>query len=288
MSEMSPEYVQGSPEWLKLRKTKITATDSVAIMGVSPWKTPLQLYNDKMSDEPSKPANSAQKRGTDLEPIARDLFNLRTGLNMQPRVVVNDWLMASLDGINEAGEILEIKCPGQKDHLLALEGKIPEYYYPQLQHQMHVCNAQKLFYFSFDGVDGITVEVKRDDAYIEKMVEKEWEFYKCLQNKTPPDPSDKDIVYKQMEDERWEVCASQYKSLYEMIKSLEKEEEKLRKQLVFLSGESNVKGSGISLCQVKRKGTLDYAQMIKKLNVDKGFVEQFRNPPTTSWRITCQ
>ena len=44
------EMQQGTPEWLALRKTKITATDACVIMGSSRWKTKTQLYREKLSD----------------------------------------------------------------------------------------------------------------------------------------------------------------------------------------------------------------------------------------------
>ena len=116
------EYPQGSPEWLAFRKTKVTATDASAILGLNPWKTRLQLYHEKLSNDPPKPCNEAMQRGNDLEPIARDLFKIKTGHKMEPRVVVKDWAMASLDGINAWNEILEIKCPGEKVHAVAVAG----------------------------------------------------------------------------------------------------------------------------------------------------------------------
>src|SRR5208337_1949303 len=130
---------QGSQEWLDLRKTKITATDAPAIMGVSPWKTKIKCYKEKIGEIENVVKSERMQRGLDLEPIARELFTIRTGIEMFPRVVVRDWAMASLDGLSIMGhKILEIKCPGPKDHELALCGKIPEYYFPQLQHQMMV------------------------------------------------------------------------------------------------------------------------------------------------------
>src|SRR5271169_3503351 len=124
---------QGSENWFALRKTKITATDASILMakgGSYFGKTPFTLYNDKVSDEPKKAPNEAMQRGTRLEPIARELFELQTGIAMEPKVVVKDWAMASLDGMSYNGDlILEIKCPGSRDHATALQGKVPEHYY---------------------------------------------------------------------------------------------------------------------------------------------------------------
>src|SRR6202158_1272887 len=108
---------QGSREWLDFRKTKITATDAAVIIRASHWKTPVQLYHEKLSNDPPAPPNERMQRGSDSQPNARALFNLTTALDMQPAVIVKDWLMASLDGLSLCKlYILEIKCPGDKDH----------------------------------------------------------------------------------------------------------------------------------------------------------------------------
>lgn len=273
---------QGTQEWLEFRRHKITATDACIIMGTSHWKTKIQLYHEKKDPNYRSTVNDRMQRGTDLEPLARELFYAKTGHKMFPKVIVKDWAMASLDGINDFNEILEIKCPGDKDHQIALNGKIPKHYYPQLQHQMYVCDAEKAFYFSFDGFDGVTVEVPRDDAYIAKMIEEEKKFYECLINNIPPEPSEEDYIERS--DELWEQCALQYRFVNESIKELEKREEDLRKQLIFLSGESNSKGGGISLCQINRKGNVDYSQIPELKGVD---LDQYRKNSINSWRITC-
>lgn len=277
------EIEQGSPQWLALRKTKVTATDAPIVLGVSRWKNKIQLYHEKLSDDQPASPNAAMQRGLDLEPIARDLFNLRRKLNMEPVVMVRDWLMASLDGWDSSiGCVLEIKCAGSVDHESALKGKVPDHYYPQLQLQMYVSGAQQAYYDSFDGIDEVVIVVDRDDSYIEKMLPKLKEFYDCLVNKTPPEPDEDDYIYR--EDEEWIECCSKLKVVMEQRKSLEMQEEELRNQLIFLSGESNTKGGGISLCQVERRGNVDYAKIPALKGMD---LEPYRKPSSLSWRITC-
>ncbi len=274
---------QGCPEWHALRKTKITATDMNVIMGTSHWKTRIQLYHEKLSNDAPTPPNERMQRGVDLEPIARNLFNATTGLDMKPAIVVKDWLMASLDGRDDGfGCIVEIKCPGQKDHATALLNKVPDHYYPQLQFQMYVSEVHKAYYFSFDGMDGVTVEVYRDDKYIEKMLIEARKFYDCLMTRTPPEPDESDYVER--EDALWNECATKWRTLTSAIKKLEDQEEDLRKQLIFLSGESNTKGAGISLCQVQRRGNVDYTKIPQLKGVD---LELYRKASINSWRITC-
>lgn len=275
------ELEQGSQKWLDFRRERITATDACVIMG-SPWKTKLQLYKEKKDPNFISMKNEKMQRGIDLEPLARDLFCARTGHKMVPRVAVKDWAMASLDGINDWNEVLEIKCPGPTQHQIALQGRVPDYYYPQLQHQMWVADGQLCYFFSFDGVDGVAVEVKRNEEYIEKMIEEEFKFYMCLKESIPPEPSEKDYV--QRNDLLWKQCASKWNLVNSAIKHLQEEQEELRNQLIALSGQSNTKGAGISLCQVTRKGVVDYSKISELKSVD---LEPYRKPPTSSWRITC-
>ncbi len=276
------EYIQGTNEWLALRKTKITATDASVIMGASHWKTKVQLYHEKKSNTPPAPANDRMQRGIDLEPIARDLFTIKTGIHVEPKVVVKDWAMASLDGISACGNYLvEIKCPGERDHAVAVSGKVPDHYYPQLQHQMWICGLDQMYYFSFDGADGVLVNVERDYLYCGKMIDEEMKFYDCLVNNIPPEPSEGDYIERS--DDLWSQCAMKWRMINQNIKNLEKEEEELRKQLIFLSGESNTKGAGISLCQVQRKGNVEYSKIPELKNVD---LDKYRKGSISSWRIT--
>lgn len=275
-------YVQGTAEWLELRKNKITATDSCIIMGASHWKTKIQLYYEKTSATKPMPPNERMQRGLDLEPIARDLFTIKTGIQVSPAVIVKGWMMASLDGRSELGNhIVEIKCPGPLDHAKAVAGHVPDHYYPQLQHQMTVCDLDSMYYFSFDGYDGVIVEVERNFEYCEKMIEEERKFYKYLLDGTTPEPEEDDYI--QRDDDLWAQYASKWKTISMTLKELEEVEQDLRKQLIFLSGESNTRGVGISLCEIKRKGHIDYAQIPELKGVD---LEKYRKASTTSWRIT--
>lgn len=277
------ELIQGSSEWLAFRKNKITATDAAVIMGVSPWKTRIQLYHEKISEENNSFTNAAMQRGTDLEPIARELFSIQTGIDVTPAIVVKAWAMASLDGISACGRhIVEIKCPGSSTHAIALSGKVPAYYIPQLQHQMYVCDVEKIYYYSFDGTDGVLIEVARDDDFIKKMVIEESKFLECIFNRIAPEPIEGD--YTERTEPLWLQCAIEYKEVVQQIKELERQEQELKKQLIFLSGESNSQGAGISLCQIQRKGNVDYSKIPQLKNID---LESFRKAPINSWRITC-
>lgn len=173
-----------SNEWYHLRKTKIGASDAYTIMGINKYKTLLRLMEEKLGLVESEPMNQAMQRGLDLEDDARNYFFDQTSINMVPKIVLctkYDWMFCSLDGINFSGtKILEIKCPGKTNHNIAKKGKIPDCYYPQVQHQLSVTGLPMCYYLSYDGMEGIILEIDRNDDYIEKLIQKEKEFYQTM------------------------------------------------------------------------------------------------------------
>lgn len=174
---------QRSREWLDWRATKICASDAPILMNQSPFKTVEQLYLEKTKHYESAP-NQYMLRGIELESVALTEFEKETGLIMFPCVGEheNGWMAASFDGMTiEQDVIVEIKCPGKVDTLLAINGEIPKKYKAQLQHQMFVAGLEDMFYYSFSGTCGIIIEVKRDNEFIEIMLEKEYQFWQRLQ-----------------------------------------------------------------------------------------------------------
>ena len=173
---------QKSQEWLQWRRSKIMASDAPIIMGVSPYKNAERLLEEKIGCFETQ-ASHWMQRGIDLEPVALSEFEKEKNLIMFPCVGLheNGWMASSFDGMTlEEDVIVEIKCPGKRDHALAVKDKIPEKYYPQLQHQIYVSSLQMTYYYSFDGEKGITLEVKRDDVYIENMIAKLFEFWQLI------------------------------------------------------------------------------------------------------------
>ncbi len=177
---------QGSEDWLKLRKSKITGTDAAIIIGASPFKSVHELWQEKLGiKETNYTPNKAMAHGTKLEPVARDILIKHTGLHFEPIVCIHDeydWAMASLDGYNEENNIIcEIKCPitlGR--HREALDGKIQEYYLPQIRHCLWVTGAKSCTFMSYypDYEPCFSlIEVLPDLEYQTFLIEKEKEFY---------------------------------------------------------------------------------------------------------------
>lgn len=281
---MNLNLEQGSPEWLEFRKTRIGASDSPIIMGVSPWKTPYQLWREKLFGEETKKTYWMQ-RGNDLEDSARQEYEYMTNSIVFPTVRVHpeyEWCIASLDGIDMEGQrMVEIKCCGHKDHTTALGGQVPEKYMPQLQHQMAVTGLDRCHYFSFDGEEGVIIEVERDEQYIKTMLDRELSFYNCLINFTAPDLTDRDFVHRT--DEAFSRLASEYKLLYAEQKEIEAQLENVKKDLIALADGKNCKNDLVQISRVVRKGTVDYKAIPELMGVD---LEPYRKKPMEFFKIS--
>ena len=281
---ITSKFEQNTEEWLQFRRGKIGASDAPVIMGVSPWKNKLQLWEEKVKGTYSQAVNGAMKRGIELEESARQLFCLKTGIEVFPCVAVHpelDWMMASLDGLDKSGKVaVEIKCAGKEDHAVALAGRVPEKYYPQLQHQMHVCQLEKMFYFSFDGYDGKLVELQLDRSYVKEMLGEEQEFYRCMIENRAPAPKK---TYIMREDEPWKECACALSSILKEKKDLEKREAEIKARILNIAGQCESMGYGIKLSRVQRKGQIDYSTIPELEGVN---LEEYRKHPTASWVVT--
>ena len=109
MSATIVQLVQGSKEWHAHRAKYRNASETPAVLGVSPWVTPYQLWQQR-TRRATQDVNFAMMRGTQLEPSARAAYEQLTGHVMQPLVLVEGDYSASLDGMTlDASLIVEIK-----------------------------------------------------------------------------------------------------------------------------------------------------------------------------------
>jgi len=304
--------IQGSQEWLEWRRNKITGTDASVIMEVSPFKTPFELYQEKMGIVPEEEATPWMKRGLMLEPQAREWFT-KAHYYIEPDVMAaNDpyeWMGGSFDGIgvDADGErfVLEIKCPGSEDHELAKRGSVPAKYFPQIQHLISVSGASYAIYLSFVSLteDIYTITVPKDRPYIMNMISKEYEFWKRLQEFDPPPLIDRDHEKARKKeqqdntqirnDEEWTKLVETYLRVKETNQISGRYLDEIKAQLIELSGGLNVKGGGIKLSKSLQKGNIDYRGFIDDLIVEGvldqdytiDLLEMRRKPSSEVWRI---
>lgn len=273
-------------EWLEWRSQGIGASDAPAIMGVSPWKTPYQLWQEKIFGS-TQNETSAMRRGKDLETEALECFGNTIDAPLIYQECVTHatfpWMRATLDGINYEKRILvEAKCPGKEDHLTAVGKHIPEKYYPQLQHQLAITGYDYMYYFSYDGNHGAMVRVERDEEYISEMIEKEQEFWNCVLSMEPPALTEKDWISMEGH-EHWKDIAADYKKVTAVIDELEEQKAFLRSQFILFADGKNAIGEGIKLTKFVEKGRVDYEKIPELSSVNLNF---YRKKPVEKFRIS--
>lgn len=277
---------QRSFEWHEFRRNHIGASDAPVILNVSPWKDVKQLYNEKINpSEILTSSNAAMQRGIDLEPHCLSIFEAETGYLMNPKVLVHpsiSFMAASLDGLELDHKCaVEIKCPGSKDHAIALDNAIPEKYIPQLQHQMEVAGLDKIYYMSYaNDNDYKILEVYKDAEYTRKLLEKEIEFWKCVVERTPPECTKPG--FKEIQDQEWQRLVSRYKEMLADKCGIEKDIEDIKNQLLRMANFSPAYGSGLQINKVITRGRVDYSDIPELKGLD---LEKYRKPNMESWRI---
>lgn len=93
---------QQRAEWLQGRRKGIGGSDVAAVLGISPYKTPLDVWNDKLGLPEDHEPSEAAYWGTTLEDTVAKEFQKRTGYKVQ-RVdhqfqdPENPWMIANID-----------------------------------------------------------------------------------------------------------------------------------------------------------------------------------------------
>jgi len=181
---MDGHEVMTREQWLTERRTGIGGSDVAAILGMSRFATPLDVYLDKKGLSESREVSEQMLWGTLLEPIVRDQFCSRTGFalrEMPPliRSETHPFMVASLDGMTDHGEIVEVKTAGRSDGW-GEDGsdEIPPYYHTQVCHYLAVTGARIAYVpVLIGGQDFRIYQVGRDETFIENVIEAERAFW---------------------------------------------------------------------------------------------------------------
>ena len=181
---------QRSPEWFALRADGITATDVSVIAGLNPYKTPFQLWAEKLGKYQPEPVGPAAIRGILLENTVAEFYEMETGRELRRsngivRLKEMPWVMASLDRtiVGEEG-LVEIKTSTSPRWSLH---PVPPEVVAQVQWQMFVTGAPWVDVAVLLG--GLVFRIERVEASLDFQTElyrKAVEFRNALATQTPP------------------------------------------------------------------------------------------------------
>lgn len=167
-------------EQLAQRKQILTASDVAAVCGLSPWRTPYDVYADKVGDSAPWGGNWKTRRGETIEPLLIAwLAEQKAPLTVRPAGATTlvhrhiPWLGATPDALVYDGgtcvAVGEAKSSGSVEDWTDEGGdpQVPDYYYVQVLVQMAVCAVPRAFVVAeilggYHGEPEI-IEVERDE-----------------------------------------------------------------------------------------------------------------------------
>jgi putative phage-type endonuclease len=270
------------PEWLALRKKGIGGSEVAAILGLSPWKSPLDVYLKKTSTEIEDIDTPAMYWGRALEDLVAKEFQSKSGLKIQRcnmmfiegHSVGNIDRMICLDGKSPVvkGEVRTdaiLECKTASEYMASSWGpeetdEIPDQYLCQVQHYMGITGASVCrIAVLIGGRDFRTYTVRRDSELIgslQENVERFWRDY--VETMTPPPPRSSDDIAKLFprsatkevmataEIEEAVSCLAEVKS---KAKALEKAQQELEEKVKLSMGacDTLVNPAGKVLCSWK-------------------------------------
>lgn len=185
-------------DWLAERQTGIGASEVAAAIGVSPYKSTVELWAEKcgLVEPPDLSDNEAVEFGVRLEPVVIEAFAERTGRKVWPheqhkivRHPEHSFLLCTPDAwqvLDDREGLVQAKTAGA---FLAEDWKDgpPLPYEVQCQAEMLVTGCdlstivvliggQRLRYF----------DLKRNEDFLAALVPKLAEFWRCVKTQTPP------------------------------------------------------------------------------------------------------
>lgn len=192
------------------RQKYIGGSDVAAILGISPWRSPLDVYLDKIEPrkediELTEAKRKVLNRGTRMEPYVVDLLQEETGLEIVKRGQRYkdkelDFIAAEIDAEAASGENIEIKTVSPykaKEWGEQQTDAIPVHYTAQAMHGLMVTGKDVCVFGVLIGGDDFRIyQVERDNETIAAIREKEIQFWECIKNLTPPEAVKVDDVLR--------------------------------------------------------------------------------------------
>ena len=294
-------------DWHTLREKRIGGSDIGAILGVNKYKSIIDVYIDK-TEGSNFEGNEATFWGHLHEATIMKVFaqkHREFNVYQAPYSVVNDFLIANLDGVlkdRNTGDygVLEIKTTNTFNYKDWEGDVIPQYYYAQVQHYL-MLTGYKFAYIAvlIGGNHYKDFKIERNEEDINLIKNKATEFYQeNLLKKIPPMPDGSDaymnhLKKKAMEIENNEVIefdyleekAAKVKELGKQINSLKKDQDLLKEEIMLeLINNGTQKGvAGKLKFNIQTKKSADLEAMIK---ANQKLVEEYKELDSKCQKIS--
>ncbi len=295
-------------QWLVLRRKGIGGSDAAAIVGLDRYRSPFDVYADKLGLRPEIPDNEAMRQGRDLEQYVAERFMEATGKKVRRRNAMLQhpeypFMTANIDrwvvGENTG---FEAKTTSVLNRTKFAQGEYPPNYYVQCMHYMAVTGADRWYLAVLVLNKAFYVfTIERDEAEIQTLIDAEKDFWENhVLKQIPPAPDGSEAtseVIKQLfpeAREREEVVLfgyedkiEQYLELDVRVKELECERDKLKQELQLALADAEIGRAQGYIVEWKNqvRQTLD----TKKLKLEHAEIyEKYLKPAQTVRRFTIK
>jgi len=296
---------QGTQEWLEWRKTGITASEIAAILGLSPYKTPWQVWAEKTGLVPPEDLskNPFVTAGVALEDTARQLFEQQHDDILLPVCVESTrypFLKASLDGLSQNNEPVELKVPSESTwEKVNADGENSEaykLYFPQVQHQMLVTGASRGWLVFYRDGELREFCIEPDPAMQDAIVQTASAFWQSIVDGKEPakdperdvfNPNDEQRAQWEPAAESWLECNAELKMLEQRLKEIKAEQTKQLGIMKSLMGSfTHAEASGLKVTRFGVRGTVDYDRLMADKGISPDELETYRKPGREGCKVT--
>ncbi|QPK64039.1 YqaJ viral recombinase family protein [Methylomonas sp. LL1] len=300
---------QRSDAWRQWRSQGVSASEAVIVMNRSPYKTPWRLWAEKIGLvlEASLDNNPLIRAGIQQEPEALQCFEDKHELMLLPLCGESEQyplMRASFDGLSDANEPVEIKCPHETtflDVVLNREASAAyQLYWCQVQQQLLVAEAQRGILFFYHQGQDVEFEIQRDENFLTALIESAMDFWASVKYKKEPikDPERDLYLPKGHAERQWQQLAATYRQraltildLKSQLNQLEDEQSRIEDTLVALMGDYvAAEHSGLRISRFQSQGAIDYKAALQVLQPDiqASDLEAYRKPSASRVRVTCR
>lgn len=267
MKQVHFDDVQQGIEWLLWRSKGIGATDVAVIMEDNPYKTRLQLWEEKCGYKDSPPMNAAMLHGKQFEDVARQYVNSQNEWNLVPICAEDEehsYMRASLDGFDKANSIVcEIKCPVNKETIRNFRehGFVPSYWLTQLQWQLMLTNAYKgyIAVWDYESNTAIIKEFMPNKDLFLKLRKEVSAFWNLIVSGIPPLAKDSDYI--ELDDPELVNLMWEYSSIDAQEKEIKERKKELKEKIIDFGDDGNFKVLDYTITRTSPKTSYDIDQM---------------------------
>jgi len=187
-------------QWLEERRTGIGGSDVAAVLGINPYRSPVEVYLDKTGQSPLEtPDNDKMYWGRALEDLVAQEFSKRTGKKVQRRNQMfrdkeYSFLIANIDRYI-VGEQAILECKTASEYTKDQWGEdgtddVPFYYLCQVLHYMYVTGYYKGYLaVLIGGYDYRIYNISYNENVANKIKSKCIDFWNNhVLKKVPPKP----------------------------------------------------------------------------------------------------